>query len=138
MRGFSPSKTRSADPIDYRNDRAEGERFGSRNTNDWKNFCHYNNAVYMGGMSASQKHGKGLLLHDDGASVITEYYHDALAGHNIIFRENSITSIAFKNNIEYDIAYKVGKYIIKIPFSDSSHTANGAGFLIDYENTKMF
>lgn len=40
----------------------------------------------MGGMNASQKHGKGLLLHDNGASVITEYNHDSPSGHNIIFR----------------------------------------------------
>lgn len=51
----------------------------------------------MGGMSGSHKNGKGLLLHDDGASVITEYKNDIPAGHNVIFRENSITSIVFKS-----------------------------------------
>jgi hypothetical protein len=92
----------------------------------------------MGGMLSSQRHGKGFLLHDDGATVVTEYYHDTPTGHNIIFRENSITSIAFTNNTSYDIAYKTGKHIIKIPFEANSHKANGTGFLLDYENTRIF
>lgn len=66
-----------------------------------KYFCHYNNAVYMGGMSGYKKHGKGIMLHDDGSSVITEYLHDTITGHNIIFRDNSITSIVFSSSTEF-------------------------------------
>lgn len=61
----------------------------------------------MGDMLSSSKHGKGLLLHDDGATVVSEYSHDAPTGHNIIFRDNSITSILFRNALDYEIAYKV-------------------------------
>lgn len=68
-------------------------------------------------MSAYKKHGRGLLLHDDGAAVITEYLHDTPTGHNIIFRDNSISSVLFKNSSDYEIAYKAGKCIIKIPFT---------------------
>lgn len=100
--------------------------------NYWKYFCHYNNAVYQGGMSAYKKHGKGLLLHDDGAAVITDYLHDTPNGHNIIFRENSIASVLFKSASEYEIVYKTGKSIIKIPFAENSERANGLGVLIDY------
>lgn len=53
----------------------------------------------MGGMSAYKKHGKGIMLHDDGSAVITDYLHDTPSGHSIIFRENSITSVLYKNNI---------------------------------------
>lgn len=70
-RGFSPIRTRTLDDIDYRREREDPERSLKHSGGSYKNFCHYNNAVYMGGMSSSQKHGKGLLLHDDGASVIT-------------------------------------------------------------------
>jgi len=48
--------------------------------------CHYNNAVYMGGMNSYKKHGKGILLHDDGSAVVTEYTNDIPSGHNVIFR----------------------------------------------------
>jgi hypothetical protein len=92
----------------------------------------------MGSMLSSEKHGKGLLLHDDGATVVTEYHHDAPSGHNVIFRDNSITSILFRTHLDYEIAYKVDRFIIKIPFSDSSHRANGTGCLIDYPNAKLF
>jgi hypothetical protein len=61
----------------------------------------------MGDMLSSSKHGKGLLLHDDGATVVSEYSHDTPTGHNIIFRDNSITSILFRNALDYEIAYKV-------------------------------
>lgn len=61
----------------------------------------------MGDMLSSSKHGKGLLLHDDGATVVSDYSHDTPTGHNIIFRDNSITSILFRNALDYEIAYKV-------------------------------
>lgn len=50
-------------------------------------------------MNAYKKHGKGILLHDDGSSVITDYLHDIPTGHSIIFREHSISSVLHKNNI---------------------------------------
>lgn len=50
--------------------REDSRRPTNPSINHWKYFCHYNNAVYQGGMSAYKKHGKGLLLHDDGAAVV--------------------------------------------------------------------
>lgn len=57
-----------------------------RSLNKFRYFCHYNNAVYMGGMNAYKKDGKGIVLHDDGSAAITEHLHDNLSGHTIIFR----------------------------------------------------
>jgi hypothetical protein len=48
-------------------------------------FCHFKNAMYMGGIKAFQKNGKGILLHDNGTNVISSYYNDLLHGHNIFF-----------------------------------------------------
>lgn len=48
-------------------------------------------------MSGFKKHGKGLILHDDGSAVISDYLHDTPNGHNIIFRENSIISMLHFN-----------------------------------------
>lgn len=92
----------------------------------------------MGGMVSHSKQGKGLLLHDDGSTVVSEYQNDTPSGHNIIFRDNSIASILFRNGADYEIAYKIDKLIIKIPFNDSTHRANGEGYLIDYKDSKIF
>jgi len=92
----------------------------------------------MGGMSAYKKHGRGIILHDEGAAAITEYQHDTPCGHTIIFRENSITSVLIKSSSEYEIAYKVGRTIIRIPFNDNLHVANGVGVLIDYDQQKIY
>lgn len=53
----------------------------------------------MGGMSSYKKHGKGILLHDDGSAAITEYLHDTPTGHTVIFRENSISSVFYRSNV---------------------------------------
>lgn len=103
-----------------------------------KYFCHYNNATYMGGMSGFKRHGRGILLHDDGSSVITEYLHDTPAGHNIIFRENSITSLLYCNSQELEVAYKQGHCILLVPFTDNSFKAHGTGLLIDYDHHKIY
>ena len=101
-------------------------------------FCHYNEGLYMGGMSGYKKHGKGLVLHDDGSAMVSDYLHDTPTGHNIIFRENSLTSILYLSPSEFQIAYKQSHYIILIPFNDGSHKANGPGILLDYYNHRIF
>jgi hypothetical protein len=88
---FSPSRSKVVTEL---NQRQNSERQSSeenkipisRSADYNKYFCHYNNAVYMGGISAYKKHGKGVLLHDDGSSVITDYLHDSPTGQTIIFR----------------------------------------------------
>lgn len=110
----------------------------SKSTEFQKYFCHYNDAVYMGGMSAYKKHGKGILLHDDGSCVITDYLHDTPTGHNIIFRDNSITSIAYSSPYEFEISYKASNYIINIPFADGNEQPHGSGILIDYLNHRIY
>ena len=92
----------------------------------------------MGGMSGFKKHGKGLILHDDGSAVISDYLHDTPTGHNIIFRENSIISMLYLNPNEFEIAYKQGNYIILLPFNDGTMKTNGSGVLIDYHDHKIY
>ena len=61
-------------------------------------FCHYKNAMYMGGIKAFKKDGKGILLHDSGISAITSYLNDQLHGHNIYFDNYSLLSAYFNKN----------------------------------------
>ncbi len=51
-----------------------------------RTYVHYNNAIYMGGMTSYKRNGQGILLLDDGSSVVSEYCFDSMTGHNIIFR----------------------------------------------------
>jgi len=54
--------------------------------------------MYMGGVKAFQKNGKGLLLHDDGTNVISSYYNDLLHGHNIFFTNYCYLSADYSKN----------------------------------------
>jgi hypothetical protein len=49
----------------------------------------------MGGVSSYKRNGHGILLLDDGSSLISEYCFDSMTGHNVIFRENCILSVLF-------------------------------------------
>lgn len=54
-RGDSPPKSRQTEDYLYYNDSTSpivNERI-VRSSDDWKSFCHYNNAVYMGDMLSS-------------------------------------------------------------------------------------
>lgn len=55
-------------------------------------FCHFKNAMYMGGIKTFQKNGKGILLHDNGISMVSSYYNDLLHGHNIYFANHCLLS----------------------------------------------
>jgi len=85
----------------------------------------------MGGSEGNQRHGVGILLHDDGSCAITSYKNNQLEGHTVIFRENSIVSLLL-NKDRYEIAYKQGKSLIVIPF-DNKHQAQGQGLLLNYQ-----
>lgn len=36
-------------------------------------FCHYRNAMYMGGVRINDRHGYGIVLHDNGCSAVTTH-----------------------------------------------------------------
>lgn len=61
-------------------------------------YCHYKNAMYMGGIKSFKKDGRGILLHDDGVSAITSYYNDLLHGHNIFFDNYGLLSAIYNKN----------------------------------------
>lgn len=69
-------------------------------------YCHYKNAMYMGGIKSFKKDGKGILLHDDGISALTSYYNDLLHGHNIFFDNYGILSAIYNKNKLVEAAYR--------------------------------
>ncbi len=42
--------------------------------------CNFKNGIFMGNAKNFERHGKGILLYDDGISVIAEFYHDLFHG----------------------------------------------------------
>jgi len=55
-------------------------------------FCHYRNAMYMGPVKNFKKEGKGILIHDNGTSLLCSHLSDLLHGHNILFSSHCLVS----------------------------------------------
>jgi hypothetical protein len=66
-------------------------------------YMHYNNAVYMGDMISYKRSGQGLLLLDDGTSMVTDYRYDSMVGHNVIYGKNAMTSVLFVKGSLYEM-----------------------------------
>ena len=61
-------------------------------------FCHYNNAMYMGGIRSFKKESRGIMLYDNGVCALTSYTNDLLNGHNILFDNSCLLSAIYCKN----------------------------------------
>lgn len=100
-------------------------------------FMHYNNGIYMGGMNAFKRNGPGLLLLDDGTSLLSDYCFDSLTNHNVLLRDNAIISLLFVRK-GYEVAIRTGQCVLKLPFADLGDSPSGSGVLIDYQTSTMY
>jgi hypothetical protein len=80
-------------------------------------YCHYKNAMYMGGIKSFKKDGRGILLHDDGASAITSYYNDLLHGHNIFFDSYGLLSAIYNKNKLVECAYRTEGFLVFLNYN---------------------
>jgi len=71
----------------------------------------------MGGIDCFKKQGKGLIFMDDGACAITDYSHDIMVGHNVIFKDRCLTSILINLNRSKSVCYRTGPYLLYLNFS---------------------
>lgn len=62
--------------------------------------------MYMGGIKAFQKNGRGILLHDNGTNVISSYHNDLLHGHNVFFRNSCFLSAEYVKNKLSEVVYR--------------------------------
>ena len=70
-------------------------------------FCHYRNGMYMGQVQNFQKHGFGMILHDNGASVLSNYYQDMLHGDNVVIYKNGCAaSIRYQKDKMLEVLYR--------------------------------
>lgn len=75
-------------------------------------FCHFRNAMYMGGIKAFQKNGLGVVVHDNGASVLSSYHYDLRHGHNIVFLDNCLMSLMYNKGKVTEVTIRVPNYLL--------------------------
>jgi hypothetical protein len=71
----------------------------------------------MGGIKSFKKEGRGILLHDNGLSVLTSYYNDLLHGHNVFFDNYSLLSAIFNKNKLAEAAYRTEGFLIFLTYN---------------------
>jgi hypothetical protein len=53
----------------------------------------------MGEAKNFQKHGTGMIVHDNGTSVLSNYHHDVLHGMNlIIYKDGNLASTKYNKD----------------------------------------
>lgn len=91
----------------------------------------------MGGIDCFKKEGKGILFMDNGACAITEYTHDVMIGHNVIFRDKSLTSILVNLDRTKSICFRTGPYLLYVNLGRENKIV-GEGVFIHYIHRKIF
>lgn len=94
-------------------------------------FCHYKNAMYMGGIKSFKKDGRGILLHDNGQSVITSYSNDLLHGHNIFFDNYALLSANYNKNKLVELAYRCEGFLVYLNYNNDKQL-EGKTILLNY------
>jgi hypothetical protein len=87
--------------------------------------------MYMGGIKSFQKHGRGLLIHDNGTSVVTSYMNDFKHGHNIYYKNNCILSIEFSKNKIRECVLRIQNYLLFLQYNNESKL-HGKAILVVY------
>jgi antitoxin component YwqK of YwqJK toxin-antitoxin module len=87
--------------------------------------------MYMGGIKAFQKNGKGILLHDNGTNGVSSYYNDLLHGHNIFFTNSCLLSGEYSKNKLTEAVYRTDGFIL-IAFYNSDGQLDGKITLLNY------
>lgn len=91
----------------------------------------------MGAVTSYKRNGHGLLLLDDGSSLLTEHCFDTITGHNVLFRENCIASLLFHKN-SHEVVLRTGQCVVKLPFPEREELPTGSGLLVDYQAMKAY
>lgn len=91
----------------------------------------------MGGVDCFKKNGLGVLFMDNGACALTYYSHDNMIGHNVIFRDKSLTSMIVKTNKTKFLCYRSGPYLLSVHYNQRN-MVDGLGFFVDFSEKKLY
>lgn len=94
-------------------------------------FCHYRNAMYMGGVKSFKKQGKGILLHDNGLSVICSHFNDLMHGHNIFYSQHCLLSSQYSKGKLMETVYRTDGYLAHL-FFNGEQQLDGKCKLLNY------
>lgn len=91
----------------------------------------------MGGIKSFQKHGRGIIIHDNGTSAITSYMNDIKHGHNVYYKENCILSIEFNKNKVKECVLRIPNYLLLIRYN-KDNKPEGKALLAVYESRSIY
>ena len=99
-------------------------------------FCHYTNAMYMGGIRSFKKEGRGILLHDSGISILGNYSNDLLHGHSILFSQHCILSGEFLKGKLVEGVYRTDGFLLQMELNADGQL-EGKSILLIYSSKKL-
>ena len=99
-------------------------------------FCHYRNAMYMGGMRSFKKESRGILLHDNGVSLLGNFLNDALHGHNIFFAQHCLLSTEFSRGRIIEAVYRTDGFLLHALFNQEG-LLEGKCHLLNYSSKSL-
>jgi hypothetical protein len=99
-------------------------------------FCHYKNAMYMGGIKSFKKDGRGILLHDSGVSIVSNYLNDLMHGHNIFFSQHCLLSAEFSKGKLGEAVYRTDGYLAHL-FYNAEGQLDGKCKLLRFVNKSI-
>ncbi len=108
----------------------------STTSNSTLYFCHYKNAMYMGGIKSFKKDGKGILIHDNGLSVVTSYLNDLMHGHNIFFSQHCLLSAEYVKGKMVEAVYRTDGYMAHLAYNNEGQL-EGKNKLLNFINKSI-
>jgi len=87
--------------------------------------------MYMGGIKSYKKDGRGILIHDNGISILSSYLNDHLHGHNIIFAQHCLLSTEFVKNKLVEAVYRTDGFLIFLTYNQEG-LLEGRCILLNY------
>jgi hypothetical protein len=92
--------------------------------------------MYMGGIKSFKKDGKGILIHDCGLSVVTNYMNDLMHGHNIFFAQHCLLSAEYVKGRIADAVYRTDGYMAHLYYNTEGQL-DGKCKLFNFIDKKM-
>ena len=90
----------------------------------------------MGGIKSFKKDGKGILIHDCGLSVVTNYLNDLMHGHNIFFSQHCLLSAEYVKGKIVDAVYRTDGYMAHLAYN-SDGQLDGKNKLLNFINKNI-
>lgn len=77
--------------------------------------------MYMGQTKNFQKQGLGMIIHDDGTTLLSSYHLDMLHGYNVaIFKDGSTASLKYHKDLIVEAMFKTNDHILFAKYKKGS------------------